>query len=155
MAWPAVIADFKAYFVREFVYGSTVDKILDADITKALGEATMVFNEGLWNNVGEKSIAFLYLTAHYLVLDIQNAGGIAGGTAGKGLNSAGGGIVSSKSVGSVSVSYAVPQYALDSPTLGPYAQTGFGRKYLSLIYPRLIGNVAVISGQPPGIPNGE
>ena len=41
------VADFKAYFVRDFVYSATIEigKVVDADITKAFAEAKVNFNE--------------------------------------------------------------------------------------------------------------
>jgi hypothetical protein len=131
------------------------DTVTPADITRALAEAGMSFNEGLWGNVTEKSTAFLYLAAHYLVLNVQAAGGLLPQGAAKGIKSGGGGVVQSKSVGSVSVSYALPQSIIESPILGQYMRTDFGQKYLALIYPRLVGNIGIVSGQPTGGLSGE
>lgn len=58
----------------------------------------------------------------------------------------GGGIVASKSVGSVSESYSIPQWMLNNPTFSMYAQNGYGRKYLSLIQPFLVGNIILSKG---------
>jgi hypothetical protein len=54
--------------------------------------------------------------------------------------------VTSVTVGSVSESYYVPKAYLEDPVLGFYARNGFGLKYLSLVYPNLIGNVGVVAG---------
>ena len=37
------------------------------------------------------------------------------------------GLTNSKSVGSVSESYAIPQWIMNDKNLGLYAQTGYGR----------------------------
>ena len=112
--------------------------ISDADIQKAFSEARFNFNPKLFTSCEEIKTAFLYLAAHYLVIDLSNAmnpfalGGM--------------GLVSSKSVGSVSESYAIPQWILNDKNLGLFAQTGYGRKYLSLILPRLHGNIIFTKG---------
>ena len=157
MPWPLAASDFQTYFVREFVYGVGRDQVMPADIARALAEAGVVFNEGLWLDEGEKKTAFLYLAAHYLVLNIQAAGGLLLQGSSKGIKSGGGGgVVQSKSVGSVSMTYALPQSIIESPILGQYMRTDFGQKYISLIYPRLVGNVKIVSGRlPQGFHSGE
>jgi hypothetical protein len=133
------IADFKAYFVRDFKYGvDPVTDVTDADIQKAFDEAQINFNQSLFGSNDDITIVYFYLTAHYLVIDLRNADG--------GLNSTGKFTTQSKSVGSVSESYAVPEKYKNNPTLAPYAATGYGQKYLSLILPRLVGNIASIKG---------
>ena len=57
------------------------------------------------------------------------------------------GLTQSKTVGSVSESYAIPQWMMNNQVLGTYAQTGYGRKYLSLIQPYLIGNIILTPGR--------
>ena len=59
----------------------------------------------------------------------------------------GGGIVQSKSVGSVSESYAIPQWMLNNPSYSMYAVNGYGRKYLSLIRPYLLGTIILSKGR--------
>lgn len=112
--------------------------ILDNDISRAFVEARINFNTKLFNKCEDVIIAFCYLAAHYLVIDLNNAQNpfALGGM----------GIVSSKSVGSVSESYAIPQWILNDKNLGLYAQTGYGRKYLSLILPKLSGNIIFSRG---------
>ena len=53
----------------------------------------------------------------------------------------------SKSVGSVSESYGIPSWIMNDRNLSLYAQTGYGRKYLSLIQPYLVGNVIFTPGR--------
>lgn len=112
--------------------------IQDSDISRAFVEARMNFNPALFPKCDECRMAFCYLAAHYLVIDLNNA-----------LNpfSLGGfGLTNSKSVGSVSESYAIPQWVMNDKNLGLYAQTGYGRKYLSLIIPKLHGNIIFTKG---------
>lgn len=112
------------------------DKVSDLDITHAYAEADITFNTTLFNNDADMVLAFLYLSAHYLVNDLS-AGGIEGGV---------GGIVNSRSVGNVSESYAIPEWQTKSPIFSFYTKSSYGLKYLNMIMPRLRGNVASIEG---------
>lgn len=132
------IADFKAHFVRDFSYGSTTETVMDADLNKAFAEARANFNQSLFGTDEQLKIAFFYLAAHYLVTDLQNA---SAGLSGSGLN-----VVASRSVGSVSESYAIPEQYLKDPILSFISKTGYGQKYLSLVLPLLIGNVQSVAG---------
>lgn len=113
--------------------------INDVDIEKAFNEAKVNFNPELFSDSDKARLVFLYLAAHYLVIDLNNAANpLALGSMG---------FTQSKSVGSVSESYGIPQWIMSSKTLGLYAQTGYGRKYLSLISPYLIGNIILTRGK--------
>lgn len=107
----------------------------DDDILNAYQEAKVNFNEGLFPNEETALMVFLYLTAHYLTVDFNNALGV---------NNVG--ILTSKSVGSVSEGYSIPTWLMNSNALSPYATTGYGVKYASLIRPYLIGNVLLFNG---------
>jgi hypothetical protein len=117
----------------------TSDSVLnytqDSDILTAMLEADINFNKSLFPDTETQNLVFLYLTAFYLTLDFRNA---SGG------NSAG--VTTSKSVGSVSEGYTIPQWVMKSPTMSIYASNGYGLKYLSLIYPYMIGNVILVNG---------
>lgn len=120
-------------------YDTTVDDyVLDSDITKAFAEAQVVFNQELFN--GDPSViqGYLYLTAHYLVNDLN--------TANAGIQSVGSYPVSGRKVGSVSENYEIPKYYLDNPLFLFYNKTGYGQKYLSFILPVLVGNVGIACG---------
>lgn len=113
--------------------------IQDTDIMRAFKEANINFNAGLFGDDDTTKMVFLYLAAHYLVIDLNNA-----------MNPLGMGFMGftqSKSVGSVSESYAVPQWMLNNAILSQYATTGYGRKYLSLIQPYLVGNIIFVPGR--------
>lgn len=113
--------------------------IQDSDILRAFNEAKVNFNAGLFGDDNTVKMVFLYLAAHYLVIDLNNAmNPLAMGFMG---------FTQSKSVGSVSESYAVPQYMLNNAILSQYATTGYGRKYLSLIQPYLVGNIIFCPGR--------
>lgn len=118
-----------------------VDKyeyVLDQDITKALNQALINSNERFGEDDNDKVIIFLHLVAYYLLVDLKNSS--------VGINSAYGGLVSSKSVGDVSESYAIPQWLMNSPMYSMYSQNGYGLKYLSLIAPYLAVTVLYSSG---------
>jgi len=141
--------DFKSWFVRDFTYATPVgltgpsavsscSDITDADLTKAYTEAEMNFNESLFGEDKMLRMTFLYLAAHYLVNDYQ--------TSGVGVGASSMFPVSSRSVGPVSESYAIPNWAINDPVLGAFMTTRYGQKYLSLIKPLLIGNAVVYQG---------
>lgn len=138
--YPITVDDFKGWFSRDFPYSQSGDLtgITDNDILKAFAEANMNFNPTLFSTDDEKRLGFLYLSAHYLVIDIQNSS--------QGINGRYEGIMSNKSVGSVSVGYTIPDWVMASPIYSLLSQTRYGMKYLSLIIPLLIGNIGVVKG---------
>jgi Protein of unknown function (DUF4054) len=147
--FPPAITDFKSYFNRDFIYGGDGDmnKIQDNDITRALNEANSVFNTALWSGDPESATAYLYIAAHYLVQNIKMAGGIGGQSLNAGLNSrGGGGAVQSKSVGSVSLNYALPESITNNPILFSFMETDYGVRYLNMVIPRLVGTIFVVPG---------
>ena len=152
MAFPPAVADFQAYFTREFVYGAGNDKVKPADIQRAINEAGINFNPGLWDattpvgTLTEATIAQLYLAAHYLWENLDAAGGLAAVNVGAGVLAAGGGVLASVGVGGVSTAFAIPTFVADDPILSPLMKSKFGQKYLEMLTPRLTGNGAVVSG---------
>lgn len=143
------VDDFKSLFVRDFEYAIPVGKtesvfecqkdfIMDSDITRAFSEAKINFNESLFSTDDSLKLTFLYLAAHYMVNDLQ--------TAQQGIGSGAVFPVNSRTVGSVSESYSIPEWMLKDPILGSFSTTRYGQKYISLIKPLLIGNVMVYEG---------
>lgn len=113
--------------------------ITDEDISRAFVEAKINFNPQLFPNCETMRLVFCYLAAHYLVIDLNNAQNpLALGFMG---------FTQSKHVGSVSESYGIPQWMMSNSKLSLYAQTGYGRKYLSLIQPYLTGNIIYTAGR--------
>lgn len=145
MSNPATVSDFKAQFDRDFVYGSGKETVRDTDIQRALNEAVSVFNNDLWSS-DEIKFVYLYASAHFLVQNIQMAGGLSSSSKGLGINSRGGGITQSKSVGQVSVSYGIPESILSDRTLNQFMRTEYGLRYLQLLGPRLVGNAYAVNG---------
>jgi len=120
----------------EQVQDNALNYTQDSDIINAISEASVNFNEGLFPNKDTAKLVFLYLVAHYLTVDFRNA---------MGNNIAG--MVTSKSVGSVSEGYTPFPWIQNNPGLSMYATTGYGIKYCSLIRPYLIGNIIVSKGR--------
>lgn len=139
---PITVQYFKEYFYRDFPYSvsqTDFSGIVNADIDKAMKEAALTYNPNLFDKGSEEEkIAFGYLTAHYLVIDIANST--------SGLANKFKGYISNKSVGSVSVGYSLPSWITDSPILSLLAQTGYGAKYLALMMTNMVGNVAIAKG---------
>lgn len=154
---PATIAQFEAYFSRDFVYGPGLDKVRPVDIQNALNFASGVFNPALFsttpigispNLTSEALMCYLNLAAHFLVLSLQAVGGL--GSLHRGVLSQGEGIVSSKSVGGVSISFIWPSVVIDNPVLFQLTKTSYGEAYLQVLVTRLVGNVSAVLGEVTG-----
>ena len=130
--------DFKAYFTRDFLYGSTESTVMDSDINKAIAQAAYNINQALFPSQSDYTMAFLYKTAHWLVTDLQMAG--------QGIGGQGAWFANSKTVGSVSESYSIPDKILNNPVLGLYAKTPYGQKYLTLILQWMTGTMFATRG---------
>jgi hypothetical protein len=113
--------------------------VLDGDIEKAFVQAGGNFNQDLFpGEPGVGKMCFLFLTAHYLLLDwFMVASPLAADNPG---------FITSKTVGSVSASYGVPTAILENPLYSFLAKTHFGMKYLSFLLPKLKCNVLFFPG---------
>lgn len=145
ITYPITVSEFKAWFLRDFPYSSEesgesgeLDGVTDQDILKAFAEANMNFNSTLFYTPDEQKLGFLYLAAHYLTVDLQNSS--------QGINGKYEGIMSNKSVGSVSVGYTIPDWVMASPIYSLLTKSNYGMKYLSMIIPLLVGNMGVVKG---------
>lgn len=134
------VTDFKNFFVRDFPYGTDIDnQVLDADITRAIADAAFNFNSSLFSTQTEYTAAYLYLTAHFLVTNLQASS--------QGLAGAYNWLTASKSVQGVSESYAIPERVMQNPQLASVSKTRYGAHYISMIWPRMIGQVFTVCGQ--------
>ena len=133
MVYPIAVADFKSFFARDFAFAPTTDAanldyVIDADIERAISEASLSFNDTLFS---DPSIPFAYLVAFHLVANLQNSA--------KGISSQSKFPISSESVGGVSITFQIPdKYAKDA-IIQQYAQNGYGKKYLEFALPALVG----------------
>lgn len=135
------VSDFKTRFDRDFAFAADqgdMTKVRDVDITRGLTQASANFNEGLWESQALFSEAFLLLAAHYLCQNIAASS--------QGLGSHASWLTNSKAIGNMSESFAIPERIAKSPTLAIYSKTQYGMTYLSLIMPRLVGNVGLVKG---------
>ena len=135
--YPAV-ADFKLYFVNDFPYGDDDGQVPDTEISRAMDEAKFNLNSAFASTQEQFNILFFYMTAHYLVMDIRAAS--------QGSSGVYSWVESSKSVGSVTQGFSVPQRIMDSPSLAMLTNTMYGGKYLQLILPRIVGQILPICG---------
>lgn len=151
----ATLVGFKTQFDRDFIFGKGKDTVRDSDITRGFNEATALFNAALWDSQ-ELPIAFYYASAHFMVLDVQAAGGLSALPQGLGTENRNTGAISAKSVGQLSITYGIPQNLIENPVLGQFMETSYGRRYLQMMAPRLIAGAITVSGpRDPGaaIPN--
>lgn len=133
------IPTFQAYFTRDFPYGTDPQiSVLDSDIAKAYGQVNFAINPALFTNQENYTLGYLWLAAHWLVVDLRaSSQGVAGRY---------NWLEASKSVGNVSSSYSIPQRILDNPIFAMYSQTQYGAKYLQLLLPQLCGQIFTVRG---------
>lgn len=135
------VTDFKNFFVRDFPYGiDATTSILDADVARAMLECSQMINPDLCPNGQEQyNLAYLYLSAHNLVTNIQASG--------QGVASQNDWLVNSKSVGNVSQASQIPQRILDNPQWAAYSKTQYGLKYLTMVMPYVNGAIYSVKGK--------
>lgn len=134
------IQDFKDYFTRDFPYSSDpAGGVTDADIGKAYGQVNFAINPALFSNQENYTLGYLWLAAHWLVTDLRAAS--------QGQSGQYTWLTTSKSVGSVSESFQIPQRILDNPTFAALSKTNYGAKYLNLLLPALTGQVFIARGR--------
>lgn len=139
MNYPTV-TDFKNYFTRDFPYGTDPQvSVTDADIERAQSEAECQINTALFGGQNCFDMAFNYLTAHFLVTNLKNSS--------QGLSGQAEGILSSKSVSSVSSSFQFPNEWLNNPMFMMIGKTPYGMRYLEIIYPLTRGAMFVTAGK--------
>lgn len=128
------ITDFKTFFVRDFPYGVDPNtSILDQDIANAYQETNVNLNPALWADQNGYTLGYLLLSAHFLVMNIRaSSQGISGQFNWN---------QTSKSVGSVSESFDIPQRIKDNPEFAWLTKTNYGARYLMLILPQLSGQM--------------
>ncbi len=134
------VAQFQAQFIRDFPYGTDPNvSVLPQDITNAFAIAEISINQALWSSQTQYTIAFNLLAAHFLVLTLRASS--------QGLNGQYNWAQNSKSVGSVSESFSIPQRILDNPDFMAYTKTNYGAQYLNLLWPQLSGQMFTVLGR--------
>lgn len=132
------ISKFKSQFSRDFTFGITSDKVTNSDITKAINESQFFLNDSLFETQAEYDIAAGYIAAHCLVTNLKNSS--------QGLNGQFSWLENSKSIGSVSQSFTIPDDILKNTHYAMVAKTIYGAKYLSLVIPMLRGAMYSCTG---------
>lgn len=140
MAWVnPTIEDFKAYYFRDFPYGTDPNtSVLDADIAKAFGMVDPYFTEQYYSSQATYDYAYFSLAAHYLVMNLNASS--------QGINGQFNWLEQSKGVGAVNQSFAIPQKILDNPMLAMFSKTNYGAMYLETLIPRLVGACFIAPG---------
>lgn len=139
MAYTApTVAQFKAYFVRDFPYGATTAAVMDQDILNAFSDTTIFMNVNLFDTQDSYTFGFLFLSAHFLVMNLRaSSQGIAGQYAW---------LQNSKSVGSVSEGFNIPERIMANPEFAMLSKTYYGAKFLMFVLPQLTGNMFAAYG---------
>lgn len=133
------VADFKAFFNRDFPYGTDMDtSVLDSDITKAFTMVNVNVNQALFGDQGSYNVGYLLLAAHYLVMNLRASS--------QGLNGQFNFTQQSKNVGSVAEAFGIPQRILDNPDWAILCKTNYGAQFIQLVLPQLGGQVFISYG---------
>lgn len=136
------VTDFKAYFFRDWPYGTDINSsVTDADINKAFQQVNMgtTFNPNMWQDQSSYTVGYLYLAAHYLVMNLRSSS--------QGLNGQFAFLEQSKGVGSVNVSYAIPERIMANPDWAMLMKTNYGAQYLQYVIPLLSGQMFFSCGR--------
>jgi hypothetical protein len=137
------VAEFKTQFTRDFPYGGASGDpnvaVLDSDIASAFQLVNVNINPGLFQNQSSYQIAYLYLAAHYLVMNLRASS--------QGINGQFNFLQSGKGVGSVSESFSIPERILENPRWSILTKTNYGAQYLSIIIPQMAGQMFVAHAQ--------
>lgn len=133
------VTDFKNYFVRDFPYGTDQStSVLDSDIQSAINDALVIWNANLWGTQASFTSAYLWLSAHYLVTNLRASS--------QGISGQFGWLQVSRGAGGVSEGISVPPKILNNPYYSHLSKTHYGAKYLTVLWPRLLGNVISVYG---------
>jgi hypothetical protein len=143
---PATLNDFKKRFSRDFKYGSGKENVTDDDIANAMTDAMTVFNPGLFS-VADGWVAFLLVTAHYVRINIEAAGGLQAEAEGLGVENQAEQVLGGAGAGGVNKSYVQPpEFVKKVPLLLQLWLTTYGQKYVAMLQPKLVGNVGAVEG---------
>ncbi len=123
------VEQFKEHFDGgQFAYGDDIPQVRDKDITAAISEMSSTINMNLYPNEDMNLLAQKYLTAHFLINDLNAVG-------------TGGQAVFNKSSRSV----AIPDW-MTKGHFALYATTYYGQKWLTITKPYLIGHMFCVAG---------
>jgi hypothetical protein len=133
------VAEFKVYFNRDFPFGTNAEtSVLNSDIEKAFGLTAVNFNPDLFCEQASYTIGYLLLSAHYLVMDLRASS--------QGLNGQFSFLEQSKSVGSISQSFAIPDRIMQNPEWAMLMKTNYGAQFMMLVLPQMAGQIYTVAG---------
>lgn len=133
------IADFQAYFFRDFPYGTNINTdVTDQDIANAFQMTNININQGLFASQSNYNVGYFLLSAHYLVMNLRSSS--------QGLNGQFAFLEQSKGVGSLSTAQAIPQRILDNPNWSMLMKTNYGAQYIQILLPQLTGQMFTVPG---------
>ncbi len=128
------VAQFQSQFIRDFPYGTDPNtSVLDQDITNAFNMVDYQINSDFFPDQNSYNMGYLYLAAHFLVLNLRNSS--------QGLSGQYTWLQQSKSVGGVSEGFAIPQRVLDNPDFAMFFKTSYGAMYFQMVWPNLSGQM--------------
>lgn len=134
------VADFKTRFYRDFPYGTDPEvAILDQDIAVAFQDTNLNFETNMWPDQATYTNAYLFMSAHYLVMNIRSSS--------QGINGQFQFNQQSVSAGPVSESFAIPQAILNHPIYGMYAKTNYGQRFLQYLLLNSVGQMFTVPGR--------
>jgi hypothetical protein len=134
------IEDFKAYFFRDFPYGTDPStSVIDQDISNAYLSAAAAMNQKLFQDQQSFNVGWLLLSAHYMVMNLRASS--------QGVSGQFGWLQASKGVGSVNEGFSIPQRILDNPEFSYLTKTNYGAQYLMMILPLLTGQMFSVCGR--------
>lgn len=141
MAYTApTVATFQAQFVRDFPYGTDPSvSVLPVDIVNAFNLVDITINPALWANQTQFTIAYCYLAAHFLVLNLRASS--------QGLNGQWNWAENSKAVAGVSEGFEIPERIKNNPDFMQYYKTNYGAMYMGLLWPLLCGQTFTVMGR--------
>ncbi len=127
-------ADFKAQFVRDFPYSTDPNAgVTDSDIVNAFNLVNINMNGGLFGTQQGYTLGYLYLSAHFLVMNLRASS--------QGINGQYNWIQASKSVQGVSEGFSIPERMMSNPFFAMLTKTNYGAQFFQIVLPALTGQI--------------
>lgn len=132
--------DFVNQFTRDFPYSTDpAQGVTTNDVANAFARVNVEMNQALFPDQATYILGYLYLTAHYLVLNLRASS--------QGLNGQWSWLQNNKSVDSVSEGLDIPDRMLENPQFSVLSKTHYGVFYFNLVYPFLIAQAFCVHGR--------
>lgn len=132
--------DFKTYFLRDFPYSSDINAgVTDTDIVNAFNLTNVNWNPAFWSSQQNFNIAYFYLSAHFLCLNLRASS--------QGINGQYNWIQQSKSVQGVAEGFTIPERISGNPFFAQLTKTNYGAQYFQLVLPYLVAPISIAVGR--------